>query len=122
MAATKAAKAKASATKLHAAIVRARGQCENTDCGRFENLQCAHIVSRRYSATRTDLANALCLCAGCHMHFTEWPLEFAEFVNAKIGKDAYERLSLKALRSGKVDWELEVARLRPLLAAIEKAA
>ncbi len=78
------------------------------------NLQCAHIVSRRYNATRTDLWNAFCLCAGCHMHFTEWPLEFSDFVIREIGEDAYEALKTKATAGGKVDWAEEAERLGAL--------
>jgi hypothetical protein len=39
-----------------AELVRARGSCER--CGTTENLQCAHIISRRYSQTRCRLDNA----------------------------------------------------------------
>lgn len=101
--------AKRKATELHAKIVRARGACES--CGKTTNLQCAHLVSRRYSATRTDLNNAFCLCAGCHMRFTEWPLEFHRFVVNRIGERAYEILRLKAEAGGAPDWHDEVTRL-----------
>lgn len=101
--------AKVKATKLHSLIVRARGACEH--CGATSNLQCAHIVSRRYSATRTDLTNAVCLDAKCHMHFTEWPLEFGLFVNDHIGQSAYEALKRKAEASAPVDWPAEAQRL-----------
>ncbi len=111
--------AKAKATKLHAQLVRARGQCQS--CGKTSDLQCAHIISRRYSATRTLLENAFCLCAGCHMRFTEWPLEFAEFVDVKIGPDAYEGLRSLALSHVKVDWFGEVERLTRLLKETEAA-
>lgn len=113
---TAASAAKNKATVMHSKIVRARGACE--DCGSTQNLQCAHIVSRRYAHTRTDLDNAFCLCAGCHMYFTEWPLEFAAFVTAKIGAAKYRDLRGKSLRRGKVDWSVEVDRLKPLLAAV----
>ena len=53
---------KAVATRLHSLIVRdyATG-CEaagmfDIDC--FGALQCAHVVPRRFAATRTDLTNA----------------------------------------------------------------
>lgn len=108
----KSATAKKKATELHSKIVRARGACEH--CGTTTNLQCAHIVSRRYSATRTDTDNAFCLCAGCHMAFTEWPIEFADFTIGQIGEDAYEALKAKARGAGKVDWPSEVLRLSGL--------
>ncbi len=117
-AATKTAKAKA--TALHSKIVRARGYCEN--CGAIQNLQCAHIVSRRYSATRTREDNAFCLCAKCHMHFTEWPVEFARFTCNKISVEAYESLKWASLNDEKPDWDHEVLRLTAAWQQIEAAA
>lgn len=105
------------ATRLHAQIVRARGRCEA--CGSQRNLQCAHIVSRRYAHTRTDLANAFCLCAGCHLHYTHWPLEFARFTADRIGLDAYDDLKQRAQQTGKVDWEAEADRLAAIWRDIE---
>lgn len=93
-------------------LVRARGRCES--CGATEGLQCAHIVSRRYSNTRTDLGNAFALCARCHLYYTNWPIEFARFVTEKIGEDAYDALRRKALSLNHVDWEAEVERLEAL--------
>jgi hypothetical protein len=98
---------KAEATRLHSIVVRARGYCEN--CGddwrsTGSKLECAHIVSRRYSNTRTMESNAFCLCSRCHMRFTEWPMEFAAFVAEKIGEDQYAVLRAIANDGGKVDW------------------
>ncbi len=109
------ARAKDKATKLHSQIVRARGRCEN--CGvSNDTLQCAHIVSRRYATTRTDLDNAFCLCARCHMFFTEWSVPWVEFIDEQIGRDAYEALERKANEGvgKKVDWAEEVERLAAL--------
>ena len=114
-------RAKEKATRLHSLIVRSRGRCEH--CGTTANLQCAHIVSRRYSATRTDLENAFALCAGCHMRFTEWPLEFAHFVLSKIGEEKYRALREKAHNPlVKVDWPAEAERLAAIWEQIEEAA
>jgi hypothetical protein len=104
--------AKDKATKLHAELVRARGSCER--CGTTENLQCAHIISRRYSQTRCRLDNAFCLCAGCHMRFTEWPLEFARFVQNQIGINGYMELKSISHRTGKVDWVAQLEFLRSI--------
>lgn len=104
--------ARGKATKLHSELVRMRGKCEA--CGRRVGLQCAHIVSRRYALTRTDLDNAFCLCARCHRHFTDWPMEFAEFVHTKIGLDAYLALKLRANSLQRVDWDAELARLKDI--------
>lgn len=106
---------KAEATRLHSQIVRSRGECEN--CGGLwrttgSKLECAHIISRRFSRTRTLESNAFCLCSRCHMRFTEWPLEFAEFVTDRIGQDGYDALRALSQQTDKVDWYAELDRLR----------
>lgn len=111
-------RAKDRATKLHSELVRARGACEC--CGRTENLQAAHIISRRYARTRTRLDNAFCLCAKCHMHFTEWPVSFGRFVTSQIGRAKYDELREYALSGTKVDWVAELGRLQAI--AHESAA
>lgn len=101
--------AKGKATKLHAQLVRSRGSCEN--CESIQNLQCAHIISRKYSWTRTALDNAYCLCASCHRYFTANPIEFAQFTIAKIGEEKYQELFHRRNSIEKFDWDAEVTRL-----------
>ena len=119
-------RAKEKATRLHSLIVRSKGYCEN--CGdawqaNGSKLECAHIVSRRFSATRTDLDNAFCLCSKCHFRFTEWPLEMAHFVLSKIGERKYEALREKAHNPlVKVDWPAEAERLDAIWKQIESEA
>lgn len=103
------------ADKLFSELVRSKGFCLR--CRRTDNLQCSHIRSRRFSATRTDLANAQCLCAGCHRYFTDNPVEFTDWLDATIGRDEYLRLKRKSEASGKFGtkfWEAEVERLKGL--------
>lgn len=104
------------ATRLHSLIVRERAGfvCEN--CGNTRDdsqIQCAHIISRAYSFTRTDEDNAFALCAKCHFYFGKWPMEFAKFVYEKIGEEKYESLAAKALegKGKKFDWKSEIIRL-----------
>ncbi len=123
MALARAKGARGRADRAFSKLIRARGQCEK--CGRTEFLQCAHIVSRRYSATRVDLENALCLCAKCHRYFTDHPIEWAQFVGATIGMKNYNRLKGKAEASGKFGkkfWESEAKRLEHLVKVMEAAA
>ena len=40
------------------------------------NLQCAHVISRRYHAVRWDGANAVAACAAHHLYGTFHPLEW----------------------------------------------
>lgn len=92
---------------LYSKIIRSVGYCENESCGKSYGvqLQCAHTISRRYSATRTDLRNSSCLCAGCHMYYTQWPREFSHYITDKIGSELYDELKAKAETPTKVDWQ-----------------
>ena len=67
-------------------------------------LQCAHIMSRVYRATRWSWDNALCLCAAHHLWWTHHPLEWHEFVEDKIGEQAYEALRRRARQVTQVDY------------------
>lgn len=111
-------KARAKATKLHSKIIRSLGYCQR--CGRAESLQCAHIVRRTYSWTRTDLRNAWCLCAKCHFHLDNNPDEFMAFVVETIGLDLFHELKNKALAGvgKKFDWPSELERLQSI--AVER--
>lgn len=116
--------AKGKATRLHSLIVRARGRCERCGDTRPDTLQCAHIVKRVFAHTRTDEANAFCLCASCHRHLENEPFEFVAFVVSRIGEAEYERLRTKA-REGvnrKFDWNAEAARLEAVWKQMEAAA
>lgn len=115
--------ARGRADRAFSKLVRSRGFCER--CGRTEFLQTAHIVSRRYSATRTDLCNALCLDARCHRYFTDHPVEWTLWLENYIGLPEYLRLKDKALASGrkfgKAFWEAEAQRLEELVKQLEAA-
>lgn len=87
---------------LFSQIVRTAGKCFK--CNRTTGLQCAHIVSRSYHATRWDLDNAVCLCNGCHVYYTHHPLEWEVFICIKIGKDEYDQLKKRALNYSKPDY------------------
>lgn len=81
------------------AIRRRDGACLN--CGTTRNLQCAHVVSRRYHVTRWRMSNAVTLCMGCHKRFTEWPLEWEDWVDARLGRVRHDALKYAA-RNGDV--------------------
>jgi hypothetical protein len=53
-------------------------------CGSPNNLQCAHIWSRRYRALRWRFENAITLCQGCHLYFTLRPAEWAEWCEERV--------------------------------------
>lgn len=94
------------ATRLHAETVRARGVCEAAgwhDMACSARLECAHIIGRRYAATRCDPDNAFCLCSAHHRYFTEWPYEFQRFIESTIGANAYDDLRARAMAGVKTN-------------------
>jgi hypothetical protein len=120
-----AAALKRKATTLHSQVVRARGRCERCDAPPWKQLQCAHIVSRRYAATRTDENAAWCLCAACHRYLTENPFEHVLYATKTHGEDGYRALREKAYAGvGKVMkadfWRSEIARLAEVLEGMER--
>ena len=104
--------AKGRATRLHALITRDFGKCMK--CNSTHALQCAHIISRKYSQTRTDLNNAFCLCASCHMYFTDNRVDFGKFTIDQIGEENYYALLRKREVIDKMDWEEEAKRLKDI--------
>lgn len=120
---TKTSTLKNRATNLHSQYVRARDEaCVRCGVsGGSAQLQCAHIVSRRCAATRTDERNAATLCAACHRRLTEYPHEHVRFFTVYLGSwDAYQALLDKA-ESGLHQtmrgdfWQGEIERLQALL-------
>jgi 5-methylcytosine-specific restriction endonuclease McrA len=100
--------------RLFSQLIRSQGACQN--CGRTDQLQCAHIISRRYSWTRTDTGNAFCLCAKCHWNFHREPDEWMDFIDRTIGRLNYLELKSRANRyvGIKFDWFVERERLKLL--------
>ena len=74
--------------------MRAGWLCEETNAK--ENLQCAHIISRSYFATRWDFDNAICLSASRHAYYTFRPIEWHRFIDEKF-PGRYARLEKRAL-------------------------
>ena len=113
---------KAKATKLHSLVVRARGRCERCGESDYSKLQCAHVISRRYSATRTDERAAWCLCAACHLHLGLNPYDHVEFATQTLGEELYAELREKAMSNPRpwkpAMWQAEVDRLTALLAEV----
>lgn len=104
---------------LFSKLIRSVGHCER--CGTTEHLQCSHIMSRGYSWTRTMEDNAQSLCAKCHYHFTNNPIEFSKWVFATIGEAKYDFVRAIALHGvgQKFDWDAELIRLKELTKQME---
>lgn len=100
------------ADMLFSRIVRSRGACQF--CG-SPATDTAHIVKRRYSATRCVEDNAWALCRSCHIETEQWPLRFLHLVDETIGRERYDEL-VQIANAGlsvpsKVFWPAEVERL-----------
>lgn len=115
---------KEEATRLHSRIVRAmKGPLCQCGCGKVAT-DAAHIITREYAHTRTDIDNAYALNAACHRRFGDFHDEWMEFVDRTIGRAEYVRLKAKA-EAGvnvKFDWYDELDRLRALAEEIGVAA
>ena len=81
-------------------------------CGSPFRVQCAHVVSRRYHATRWSMANAVTLCARDHMRFTCDPLAWDAWIEERFGEAVYSELKRLA-RQGvtHIDYEAVLASL-----------
>jgi hypothetical protein len=91
-------------------VVRALGMCQR--CGKdfdLADLDCAHIVVRRYARTRCLQDNAWSLCKPCHRAVDDNPVEFVFLLQRTIGVDRFKELH--ALAHDKAtplpDWEHE---------------
>jgi hypothetical protein len=115
-------RARDKADALFSLIIRAEGQCRacgyrcpcldapvrhSADC----RLQCAHIVSRRYAATRCDVTNAIPLCSADHHRFTLNPDAWRAWVDEHVGADRWHLLYERANTTTKTDWPAVLAEL-----------
>lgn len=109
--------AKAKCDKLFSEIIRSIGECEAAGYapGACSNqLQCMHIISRRFSNTRTDLRNAFSGCAAHHRYYTDQPREFSRFITQTWAQEYYDHIYRKSQEVGKVNWDDEYERLKEI--------
>lgn len=106
---------KSKADKLFSEVIRSIGYCES--CLRTKDevqLQCAHICSRRFNATRCDTRNAYSLCARCHRYYTDHPREFSHFITRTWAQEYYDTVHTKTDPANveKVDWNERIEWLK----------
>lgn len=109
--------AKSKCDKLFSEIIRSIGECEAAGYapGACSNqLQCMHIISRRFSNTRTDLRNAFSGCAAHHRYYTDQPREFSRFITQTWAQEYYKHIYRKSQEVGKVNWDDEYIRLKDI--------
>lgn len=101
---------KAKADKLFSEVIRSVGYCEaqghdNVNCS--PQLQCMHIISRRFNATRCDTRNAFSGCAAHHRFYTDHPRQFSRFITNTWAQEHYDHIYDKSRDSSagkRVDW------------------
>ena len=103
---------RAECDRRFAIAVKARDAWQCRACGSPYKVQCAHVVSRRYHATRWLLANAMALCSRCHMKWTNDPLGWDLFIEERLGIAAYHELKRMAMAGVRhLDYEAILASL-----------
>jgi hypothetical protein len=85
------------ADKWFSLCVRERAEWSCESCQKHyqqgdQGLDCAHIYSRRHKSTRHHSDNAVALCVGCHRRYSGNPLDFAKWVETKLGTARLEML------------------------------
>lgn len=93
-------------------IIRSHGRCER--CNSTYSLECAHIIPRRFNATRTMESNACCLCHVCHRFFTDNPDHFHTWIDEVKGAGYWDTLWEIARPVARVDWSEELIRLKAI--------
>jgi len=83
-------------------------------------LHCSHFHGRGKKSTRFDPENAVALCYGCHQHFHANPLEHTDWYKKRIGKESFDRLTLRANTPQKVDVKLIRIGLRMMIDQVKK--
>lgn len=100
---------------LFRAIIRDRGACEYPACDDPGPYEVAHLMGRRYAATRCDESNALLLCGNHHRMIDGWRAEKERIAVSMLGEDGRAQLRARALGqllvSAEVFWQLEEERL-----------
>lgn len=110
------------ADKLWSIVIRQAGECIR--CHRKPpevTLQAAHVISRKYTATRWDLRNGFCMCVGCHhwghMNPAEWGLWIIEMLGADLVTELQTTAREYPGRLKKIDLEEVIASLQDSVAA-----
>jgi hypothetical protein len=80
-------------------LVRERANFLCQGCGAYKRLEqatldCAHIMSRRSLGLRFHPRNAVSLCRGCHMFYTERPFDWNDWCIDHFGADFIAELRL----------------------------
>ena len=110
-------KLRAKADRLFSTHIRTLHNWTCQNCGHnYANnkggLHTAHLISRRYSWTRTHTPNATALCHACHTHYTGHPYDFAQFIATLLTPTQYAQIRKRSYRRDKFNWTNEIERLQ----------
>lgn len=83
--------------KAWSEIVKKRAESKCERCGKRKYLNAHHIVGRRNMATRWEITNGVCLCAGCHTFSSKFsahqtPTIFSEWIILQRGEEWHDGL------------------------------
>ena len=88
--------------RVFSEFIRTRDNWTCQVCGKYhppdarKSLHCSHFHSRRKQSVRFDPSNACAKCFACHQRLGENPLEFAAFIEARLGKEETQLLNVRA--------------------------
>jgi len=93
--------------RLFSLYIRKRDKfCQAPNCNKPAQ-HCAHIFSRKNHSVRWYPDNAISLCYRHHIHWAHKEvMEFAEFIQKRLGKRRYDLLKAKKNNLSKVDMQL----------------
>lgn len=104
------------ADALFSRIIRSRGVCQYPGCESQGPFDTAHLIGRKWRATRCVEDNAVCACRTHHVLIDQWWDEKQKVVDATIGHDRYYELKRIANEppstTSKLFWAGEAARLK----------
>ena len=107
--------------KIIAKIIKKRDNYTCQRCfSKSKQLNTCHFYSRFMKGLRYEFDNLVCLCVGCHFYFHHNPIEFVEFWEKRIGKEAMERLRVKKNTIARPDYKLMYFKLTAYLKEMEE--
>ena len=87
-------------------------------------IHCAHVHTRKHRSTRWNATyGAIALCAKCHRRFTDFPVEWGDFLRRYMGSSNYDeakRLAWSVRKYTKAEKKEMIAHYKAQLAHLER--
>lgn len=101
---------------LYSRYLRAKRGYKCEKCGVYKpegkGLQISHFHGRRKESVRFDEENTDVLCVSCHMYFESHKTEYEVWKFARLGRKAFDLLTLRANQTKKRDDKLIIAWIK----------